>query len=151
MSTIISRVFRFVEYEDASVPSADEATWALRKPVPHSRCVNRKWIYVFQRSGGQTRLYEELYADESGELSITYGYIARVKERDVRDIPAPTKADLCALPHTVNGQRVYYAFFVSRIRLPADIISSLEGQFPPAVPPCGLGRRFELHPGWATR
>ncbi|WP_394833796.1 hypothetical protein LVJ94_45550 [Pendulispora rubella] len=133
ITTHISRPFEFVEVLDAAVPTANEAEWGPYMPPsdPAPRRITQRSIYVFWRRGNKTELYAELAADAGGYLSVRGGDVARITERNQRPPFSRLGGHQYTLPHTVNGKRVHYAFYVSSLLLPIEAILAFETNPPP--------------------
>lgn len=143
MTTVVSRPFRFTEFQLIDAPSKDEATWKpvkLRNDV-QPRAFTGKFVYAFQKLGSNVELYAEFFAGDDGALSVASGRDAHALERDKRAKPSPLGGAHATLPHTINGKRAFYFFVVSRIRLPTQSITDLEAEMPAGVgPPLDLER-----------
>jgi hypothetical protein len=132
LGTVFSRPFGLTEVWAVGVNTlAKEESWLrdLRlhpddKPSP----AKNKWIYVFNDGMGATGrpdLYAEIFADRNGKLAIVEGRKRLETESDKAPRPSPIPSNAIVLPHTINGDRVYYYFLVARARLNQDALVDL--------------------------
>lgn len=151
MAATISRIFSFVEFEDATVSGLDESAWTYSLPAVEAidkppAPVKTRWIYAFQLTSNTTsELYAEYFADTSGTLSLFPGAKARIQERKDRSSPVALGSDSCTLPRIVNGTRVYYFFFLSRIRLHLKVIKDIEAARPKVLSVVDLSLDESFH------
>lgn len=130
MTTIVSRPLRFGLYKEWNIGGTDESRWA---PNPDPRgngdldasfvLARDRWIYGIARTGSQCGLALELFVDGGDQIwpvSITPSNATA--DRDARGEPRAHCGTTLSIPHTVNGRRIYWTFYASRVRLDADSV-----------------------------
>lgn len=146
MATVLSRPFKLAEWKLYSVPDEDPRRWApVRDPDETGRDadsfvpIRDKWVYVFLQWGTEFAvLHEELYVDESSQIHPVDMTQAREKERDRRPAQGPSSGSLHSLPVTISGNRAYYYFLSSRIRLPLEPLRKLQSRVHGLLPAADL-------------
>src|SRR5262249_33303678 len=88
--------------------------------------IKNRWVYVFQRAGDEITWYAEYWLSDTGYYYPVDMEVAKDKERNARPKHAEDGVLWLALPHTKNGKRAYYTFFVSGVRLALKSIRKLE-------------------------
>lgn len=91
-----------------------------------TKMVKNRWIYIFQKLGDRITWYAEYRATGTGSYQLVDMQKARGKERYARPEPSKDSALALILPHTINGKRAYYAFYISGTRLALQSIRKLE-------------------------
>jgi len=149
-STIFSPAFRFVEWRTYTVECGDQLSYfpdagyseaerqkqqgrkapkaapgdnefLLEKPY---KLIANKWVYLLRDLQGYTTRFGEYYITREGDIRPVD--LSGSGEFESAERPAPGNATpRISLAHTVNGHRVFYYAYVSRIRLPNEIIEHL--------------------------
>jgi hypothetical protein len=132
---IKSRPFKFAQWTEYIIPGADEATWKPGPPAPPNPATGapgnpiaffNKFVYVFQRTqpGISAVPILEIFVEDGGSMRVL-----DTENSLFTDAPEtrPTKSQMkqiqtLALEHTINGNDVFYYFFISRIRVHRDVI-----------------------------
>lgn len=152
--TVLSVEFTLAEWKFYFVPDGDEKKWGpdsrpdtdpVRRLDPDNafQPIREKFVYIFARHSLLTTflsdipvnpdkdaaLYAEIFVDRDGEVAWTpLDRNKSIPERDKR--PAPQKSTpsrkTISLGRELNGQKVFYYFYVSRIRLPKKFIEALQ-------------------------
>jgi hypothetical protein len=97
-------------------------TWITIK----TKMVKSRWIYIFQKLGDKITWYAEYRASDTGSYHPVDMKKARDKERYARPEPSKEPSFALTLPHTINGKRAYYTFYISGTRLALKSIKALE-------------------------
>ena len=130
MSTRSSAPFRFGLYREWRVGGTNQDRWRPNEDprgngdVDASFVLARdRWIYGLARVGSGTSLLLEVYVDGADQMwPVRIGPDNATADRDERGEPLAHCGTTISLPHTVNGTRVYWIFYASRVRLDADSV-----------------------------
>ena len=122
----------YMDPKDVEVGTPDPDR-PLGNPAPNTMLVHKtltnRWVYVFQSLGDKVTWFAELWFDEKGFIHPVDMKAAKGKERNKRPAPrkeADKQGGRLMLPHTINGKRAYYVFYVGGTRLALESIQKLE-------------------------
>ena len=132
MSTIISPAFTFVEWKRFVCNEKPQNTWSpdvhtstqIPESWPHQEPI-AKWIYVFAEQGTTNARWTGEYFFKDRLIFPVDLTACRGLERDRRP-HAEDGVSAISLPYEVNGLRITYFAYVSRVQLPLKFVKELE-------------------------
>lgn len=130
MTTCVSRPFRFGLLKEWRVGGSNEDRWAPNlDPAGHDdvdasfELCRDRWVYGIARTGGAHGLALEVFIDGGDQIwPVTINPSNATAERDARGEPNAHCGTTLSIPYTINGRRVYWTFYASRVRLDADSV-----------------------------
>lgn len=124
------KLYHFPEHNNQCLPGnlePDPDPYNSGRPQDSLQRLRYKWVYSFiEWSNGSIEWYGEYYVDGNERIGSVDLTNAKNLERNRRPHQFSNISTSIRLPYSIEGQRVYYYFYVSRIRLPLDTLGQLQ-------------------------